>query len=110
LDPALIRPGRIDRQLDIGFANQDQCRRMFLRFFPDADPATVDYFVTTVPDRELTMSAVQTFLIEHSESADEACAALEDWLARQRSAGQARVRGHEPALATAGRGKKQKRS
>jgi chaperone BCS1 len=110
LDPALIRPGRIDRQIDIGYANQDQCRRMFLRFFPDADPATVDYFVATVPDRELTMSAVQTFLIEHSESADDACAALEDWRARQRSVGQARVRGDEPALATAGRGKKQKRS
>ncbi|WP_425615961.1 AAA family ATPase [Anatilimnocola sp. NA78] len=87
LDAALIRPGRIDRQLEIGYANRDQIGRMFLRFFPSADPALVEYFASTMPDCRLTMSAVQTLLIEHAHSPEDACAALDDWLAEQGHAG-----------------------
>lgn len=36
LDPALIRPGRIDVRQYIGLADAEQARRIFLRFFPDA--------------------------------------------------------------------------
>lgn len=83
LDPALIRPGRIDRQLEIGFADQDQIRRIFLRFYPDVDPCLADYFAENVPAGRIAMSAIQTFLIEHADSADDACSALDDWLADQ---------------------------
>lgn len=83
LDAALIRPGRIDRQLEISFADSDQVRRLFLRFYPAADPALVDLFVENVPPGRLAMSAIQTLLIEHSQSPDDACAALDDWLADQ---------------------------
>jgi len=96
LDAALIRPGRIDRQLEIGFANRDQVTRMFLRFFPDADSALVEYFASNIPDCRLTMSAVQTLLIEHAQSAEEACEALDDWLAEQ---GQASWQEPGPLLA-----------
>ncbi|MEX2026900.1 MAG: AAA family ATPase, partial [Pirellulaceae bacterium] len=37
LDPALIRPGRIDKKLEISYADRDQLRRIFRRFFPQAD-------------------------------------------------------------------------
>lgn len=83
LDPALIRPGRIDRQLEIGFADREQIRRIFMRFYTDADPTLADYFADTVPAGRIAMSAIQTLLIEHSASADDACAALDDWLADQ---------------------------
>jgi len=83
LDPALIRPGRIDRQLEIGFASSEQIRRIFLRFYPDAEPSLADYFAETVPAGRIAMSAIQALLIEHANSADDACAALDDWLPDQ---------------------------
>lgn len=33
LDPALVRPGRVDRQVELGYATPDQARRMFTWFF-----------------------------------------------------------------------------
>jgi chaperone BCS1 len=80
LDPALIRPGRIDRKLAIDYANADQMRRLFLRFFPDGDPAVVDYFVENLPEGRLPMSALQTHLIRFAHDADEAVERLEDLL------------------------------
>jgi SpoVK/Ycf46/Vps4 family AAA+-type ATPase len=35
LDPALIRPGRADRQFNLGFMTQDQLDKMICRFIPD---------------------------------------------------------------------------
>ena len=36
LDPALIRPGRIDYAMQLGLATPEQAQRMFLRFFNDS--------------------------------------------------------------------------
>lgn len=36
LDPALIRPGRIDLQLSFGLADKEQAKRLFARFFDDS--------------------------------------------------------------------------
>ena len=33
LDPALVRPGRVDRKIELGNATPDQARRLFLWFF-----------------------------------------------------------------------------
>ena len=33
LDPALIRPGRVDRKVELGLATPDQARRLFLWFY-----------------------------------------------------------------------------
>jgi chaperone BCS1 len=35
LDPALIRPGRVDKQYELGFLDEPEARRMFNRFFPE---------------------------------------------------------------------------
>lgn len=35
LDPALVRPGRVDLKEEIGLASAHQIRLMFLRFYPD---------------------------------------------------------------------------
>jgi chaperone BCS1 len=37
IDPALRRPGRSDVEIEIELADAEQCRRMFLRFFPGHD-------------------------------------------------------------------------
>lgn len=39
LDPALIRAGRIDERVKLGACDQDQLRRLFLKFRPDAAAA-----------------------------------------------------------------------
>lgn len=39
LDPAVLRPGRIDRHYIIGLASEQQAKDMFLTFFPDRDPS-----------------------------------------------------------------------
>jgi mitochondrial chaperone BCS1 len=84
LDPALIRPGRIDRREQIGFADRNQLRRLFVRFFGDADPSMADYFSGSLPSDAIPMSAVQTFLVQHSDDADEALLNLDE-LAGQRA-------------------------
>ena len=78
LDPALIRPGRIDRKELIDYADRDQLRRLFVRFFGDNDPSMADYFAESLEERTLPMSAVQTFLITYADSADDALMNLDE--------------------------------
>jgi chaperone BCS1 len=86
LDPALIRPGRIDRKLEIGLADRDQLRRIFERFFPEGDPSMAEYFADWCPDGAIPMSTVQTHLIRYSHSADEAVAHLDELLGERTTA------------------------
>ena len=83
LDPALIRPGRIDRKEWIGNADRSQLRRLFVRFFSDEDPTMADYFADSLPTDVVPMSAVQTHLVRYADSADDALLNLDD-LAEQR--------------------------
>lgn len=83
LDPALIRPGRIDRQIEIGLADRDQAARIFRRFFPECEESIVDAFVAKFPGNQVAMSSLQAFLTLHAESAELACDALGPWLAEQ---------------------------
>ncbi|MCI0361118.1 MAG: AAA family ATPase [Planctomycetaceae bacterium] len=72
LDPALVRPGRIDRQLEIGLAEREQCRRIFQRFFPEADECLAENFAASIPNRQLPMATIQAYLIRYADSAEEA--------------------------------------
>jgi mitochondrial chaperone BCS1 len=45
LDAALIRPGRIDKQLELGYASAAQARGLFLRFHPEQTQAAERLFV-----------------------------------------------------------------
>ena len=67
LDPALIRPGRVDVIHHVGHATPSQCRRLFLKFFPaDANPAhaqCADQFVAAAGHTELSMALLQSFFM-----------------------------------------------
>ena len=39
LDPALVRPGRVDRKVELGYATPDQARRLFLWFYRGCGPS-----------------------------------------------------------------------
>lgn len=48
LDPALIRPGRVDIKQEIGLASKSQVSKMFSRFYPDEMPTRAEEFADKV--------------------------------------------------------------
>merc|ERR1711894_137147 len=44
LDPALIRPGRVDMKEKIDYASDYQLQQMYLRFYPDETPDRAQTF------------------------------------------------------------------
>jgi chaperone BCS1 len=62
LDPALLRPGRIDYKLYLGKASEAQKVDLYLRFFPDASEMEAREFVRTCGTSE-TMAEFQGLLL-----------------------------------------------
>jgi hypothetical protein len=70
LDPALVRPGRVDRALHLGNTSPDQARRLFTWFYAgrEHDPAIAELaeaFATKVPDGRICMAAIQEHLLRY---------------------------------------------
>ncbi|KAA0580175.1 AAA family ATPase [Azospirillum sp. B21] len=71
LDPALIRPGRIDRRQEIGLATGEQIARMFQAFYPDRG-GLAGAFVAAVGGRALAPAVLQGHFLQHRSDPDEA--------------------------------------
>jgi mitochondrial chaperone BCS1 len=71
LDPALIRPGRVDRKIELDHATPDQSRRLFLWFYRGCgiNPAELERlaerFAAQVPPGKVCMAAIQEYLLRH---------------------------------------------
>lgn len=78
LDPALIRPGRIDKRVEFGHAQPEQIRRLFLRFYQTEEAAALqpeggelakqgDALARrlSAAGHDLSMAAVQGHLLVH---------------------------------------------
>lgn len=79
LDPAMIRPGRVDREFLVGDAAAEQAERLFLRYFP-GHHTLAGNFATEVGDRGLSMAKLQGHLLLHRddpEAAAQACRLLD---------------------------------
>ena len=72
LDEALIRPGRVDRQVEFTNATSDQARELFLRMYApennnDAAPAELSKvamdFSSNIPDGEFSPAQLQGYLL-----------------------------------------------
>ena len=66
LDPALLRPGRIDYRLYLGVASEEQKLELYCRFFPLGEEFEARAFVEAHPWAE-TMADFQGLLLEYAE-------------------------------------------
>lgn len=96
LDPALVRPGRIDKRVLIDNASGSQAAELFGRFFPgDWERREVVDF--ELHGRRLSMATVQGALLSNRHNAHAAVLAL---LALHRDPPPASVRAYVPATQT----------
>jgi mitochondrial chaperone BCS1 len=78
LDPALIRPGRVDRKVELGHATPDQARRLFVWFYRDSGLSTAELsreaerFASQVPANQFCMAAIQEHLLRHRRNPEAA--------------------------------------
>lgn len=70
LDPALIRPGRVDLKEYLGNASDYQIRKMFLRFYDDQTLA--DRFVKKLQDKQVSTASLQGHFVYYKDKPLEA--------------------------------------
>jgi len=76
LDPALIRPGRIDLKIALPNATAYQAREMYKRFFPGCKNASE--FGEKVSQLNISMAILQAYLIKHRKSMRDARANIKE--------------------------------
>ena len=64
LDPALTRPGRCDISVSYGYAQPEQAREMFARFFPGTNGASEE-FASAITGRQISMCRIQEHLVRN---------------------------------------------
>jgi len=74
LDPALIRAGRCDVQVEVAYASDEQLHRALVHFYVDASEADAMRFADNVRAKggaKVAMSQVQEHFVQHRTSAME---------------------------------------
>ncbi|KAK3845728.1 MAG: BCS1 N terminal-domain-containing protein [Linnemannia gamsii] len=72
LDPALIRPGRVDLREYVGDATPSQIRKMFKRFYEQED-VLADKFVKSLEGHKVSTAALQGHFVHFKDRPEEAC-------------------------------------
>eukprot|EP01091_Cochliopodium_minus_P004519 TRINITY_DN1440_c0_g1_i2.p1 TRINITY_DN1440_c0_g1~~TRINITY_DN1440_c0_g1_i2.p1 ORF type:complete len:358 (-),score=85.51 TRINITY_DN1440_c0_g1_i2:59-1132(-) len=81
LDPALIRPGRVDVKHFLGNASRTQIEKMFIKFFPElSGEDIVTQFSETIGDNVVSMAELQGYLLLFKNAPKLALVHLDDWL------------------------------
>lgn len=69
LDPALLRPGRVDRNVEVGLLQAEDARHMVDRFFPD-QPNLAAQIVVMVGNGGISGAELQALLLDHADRAE----------------------------------------
>ncbi len=67
LDPALLRPGRADRLIELGNAKESQLKDLFKKFFPDSTQEQQQAFANKVPPNMVSMAKLQGHLLKYRD-------------------------------------------
>jgi len=72
LDPALVRPGRVDRSVHLGHTTAEQARRLFCWFYAGEEEvaaseveAWAGAFAARIPARQVCMATIQEHLLRY---------------------------------------------
>lgn len=80
LDPALIRPGRVDRRIEARLADAGMAHRMFLLFFP-GQICLAQEFAENFRETPVSTAAIQGFLLLYRDEPETAVRRPVEWLA-----------------------------
>jgi mitochondrial chaperone BCS1 len=114
LDPALLRPGRIDKKVQYSLATKDQASALFTRFFPESRfgtlidnrinksdetntilpytpekpsstlPRLAETFAAGVPQHEFSTAELQGYLLSCKKTPESAAAGIDAWVEQER--------------------------
>lgn len=63
LDPALLRPGRVDNMYEVNYASKFQMEKLCFRFFKNEKLAKE--FANALPEGKFSMSMIQGYLLKY---------------------------------------------
>ncbi|KIY73908.1 P-loop containing nucleoside triphosphate hydrolase protein [Cylindrobasidium torrendii FP15055 ss-10] len=107
LDPALLRPGRIDQKVEYRLATESQARALYLRFFPNdiltkhgvmgSSGTLADQFASQIPSGEFSTAELQGYLLGYKHRPQLAAQEASSWVEQQRREGRERSEREEKA-------------
>lgn len=129
LDPALVRPGRIDKKVFFGYINKPSAKQLFMRMFSsvgredgaDIGLALIDEkvedlqslanrFAQSIPEEKLTPAELQGFLLAHRSSPTSAVEEVAAWVEEELRLQEERRRAEEEKVRKKAEKKKLKKA
>ena len=81
MDPALIRPGRVDTRQFVGYATEYQISKMFLNFYPESNAEQADKFAKQLytQHKNLSPAQIQGYFMHFKNQPDQAFTNIENF-------------------------------